>query len=93
MKFSNAIKFNRESGGRPFNVFAKRAKPLCVCRRLFVAHEVNAFEKNRYRPTYATANVGHPSSLSGRRKAGDHLGDSGGSLRMGEGARTRCHLL
>jgi hypothetical protein len=32
-------------------------------RKLWVSYQVKAFEKHRFRPTYAWANVGHPSCL------------------------------
>jgi hypothetical protein len=36
------------------------SKPFCR-KDAWVAYQVKAFEEHRFRPTYAGANVGHPS--------------------------------
>ena len=55
MKFANANELEKKSGESPTIAFAFPRTGRCGARR-------KAMETNHYRPTYAHANAGHPSS-------------------------------
>jgi hypothetical protein len=55
-------------------------------RAIIVAHGVKAFEKLRFRPMYAEANMGHPSRTNDcgwEIKVGEWLRDQGKCFRIG----------
>ena len=60
MNVVDATNLHRKSGVRGPN---KMAKPTIAFSPIIAASRVKAFEKYHFRPTYAGANVGHPSSL------------------------------
>jgi hypothetical protein len=52
-----------KDGAQPLQRYCHAGKKTAPRARI-VAHEVKAFEKSRFRPMYAEANMGHPSKTN-----------------------------
>ena len=57
----------KKTGRSPFQRSCHAAERQLLKGLILVTHRVKAFEKNRYRPMYAGANMGHPSTVFWKR--------------------------